>query len=99
MGPHSLESISALIKAGQIRIGMTRIELRTLLGEPDTAGGASRKNKVPSIWQYGEVEFSFPPARSIRVAEHHGLYLVYVDETDRQPFVLLLGPDTRIACT
>jgi hypothetical protein len=42
-------------------------------------------------------EFSFPPARSLRVAEHHGLDLVYVDETDHKPFVLLLGPDALIA--
>jgi hypothetical protein len=97
MDAHSLETISALIKAGQIRLGMTRTELRTLLGEPDAMGCFSPKNKVPPVWKYGEVEFSFPPARFLRVAEHHGLDLVYVDETDHEPFVLLLGPDASIA--
>jgi hypothetical protein len=76
---------------------MTRIELRALLGDPDVVGCTMRKKKVPMVWKYGEVEFSFPPARSVREAEHHGLYLVYVDETDHEPFVLLLGPDPQIA--
>jgi hypothetical protein len=55
MDAHSLETISALIKAGQIRLGMTRTELRTLLGEPDAMGCFSPKNKVPPVWKYGEV--------------------------------------------
>src|SRR5258708_23787476 len=97
MDAHSLEPISGLIKGGQIRLGITRTELRTLLGEPDAMGCFSPKNKVPPVWKYGEVEFSFPPARFLRVAEHHGLDLVYVDETDHEPFVLLLGPDASIA--
>jgi hypothetical protein len=84
MDAHSPETISARIKAGQIRLGMTRTELRTLLGEPDAMGCSSRKNKVPSVWKYGEVEFSFLPARSLRVAERHGLHLVYVEETDHE---------------
>ena len=96
MGAHSLESISALVKAGQIRRGMTRAELRTLLGEPDDIGGTSRKYKVPSIWKYGDVEFAFPMAKSPHQTESHGLHSVYVDsyEGDQRPFVTLLGPDS-----
>jgi hypothetical protein len=96
MGAHSLESISALVKAGQIRDGMTRAELRALLGGPDDVGCTSWKYKVPSIWKYGEVEFAFPAAKSEREAVSHGLWLVYVDsfEGDPHPFIELLGPDT-----
>jgi hypothetical protein len=92
-----LESISALVRAGQIREGMTRAELRALLGDPDDVGCTSRKYKEPSIWKYGEVEFAFPAARSAREAEAHGLWLVYVDsfEGDPRPFIKLLGPDAK----
>jgi len=97
MGTHSLKSITALVKAGQIRKGMTRAELRALLGEPDDVGGTSRKYKVPSVWKYGEVEFAFSAAKSEGEAESQGLWLVYVDsfEGDPHPFIELLGPDTK----
>src|SRR5262249_37947233 len=97
MVAHSLESVSALIDAGQIRAGMTRAALRRLLGQPDDVGGTSRKYKEPCIWKYGEVEFAFPLARSPRQAEFHGLWLVYVDswEGAPRPFIKLLGPDSK----
>jgi hypothetical protein len=97
MSAHSLESISALIEAGEIRAGMTRAELRALLGEPDDVGCISRKYKEPSIWKYGEVEFAFPAARSARESESHGLWLIYVDswEGSPRPFIKLLGPDSN----
>jgi len=79
MAIRRLESISALVKAGQIREGMTRIELRALLGEPDDVGCTSRKYKIPAIWKYEDVKFAFPPASSAREAKSGGLWLVYVD--------------------
>jgi hypothetical protein len=77
-------------------MGMTRAELRALLGEPDDVGCISRKYKVPSIWKYGDVEFAFPPAKSALEAESGGLWLVYVDsfEGDPHPFIELLGLDS-----
>jgi len=94
MSADYLESVSALIQAGRIRMGMTRAELRALLGEPEDVGCTSRKDKVPSVWKYGEVEFAFPPAKSAREADSHGLYLVYVDEGHQRPFIELLAPDS-----
>ncbi len=42
-----------------VRLGMTRDELKALLGEPDAVGGTSRKHRTPSIWKYDELEFHF----------------------------------------
>jgi O-acetyl-ADP-ribose deacetylase (regulator of RNase III) len=98
-GRHSLETIAALVKSGHIREGMTRAELRALLGDPDDVGGTSRKYREPSLWKYGEVEFAFPNARTAREAATHGLWLVYVDsfEGDPRPFIKLLGPEAKPA--
>ena len=42
-----------------LRLGDTREQVKAVLGEPDSTGGTSRKNMVPAIWRYEEVEFHF----------------------------------------
>ena len=42
-----------------VRLGMTRDELKAILGEPDDVGGTSRKQRTPVIWKYDELEFYF----------------------------------------
>lgn len=44
---------------GTVRLGMSRDEVRECLGDPDDTGGTSRKQHVPRIWKYGEVELHF----------------------------------------
>jgi hypothetical protein len=75
-----LDLVSGLIDSGQIRLGMSRQELQAILGAPDEVGGTSRKYKVDSIFKYGDVQFVFPPARTLAESESQGLRYVYVDE-------------------
>ncbi len=42
-----------------VTLGMTRDQVRAVLGEPDDTGGTSRKQRIPSVWKYGEVELHF----------------------------------------
>ena len=42
-----------------LRLGMTRAELKAVLGEPDDVGGTSRRWKTPAILKYAELEFHF----------------------------------------
>ena len=43
----------------KLRIGMTRQEVVSILGEPDEIGGSSKKYQAPSIFKYGEIELHF----------------------------------------
>jgi hypothetical protein len=88
-----LEEIRALIRQGRIRLGMTREEVRSLLGDPDDTGGASRKYKHPCIWKYGDVEFHWPLTKSPGQISSDGLRLVIVDgwEGGPDPIILLHG--------
>lgn len=52
-----MNKIIKLIEAGKIRLGMTKADLRVLLGPPDCWGGVTRKYKEPCIWKYDGVEF------------------------------------------
>ena len=67
-----------------IRLGITRDELKAILGEPDDLGGTSRKQVTPLIWKYDELEFHFG----------HGsdglLWLIY-SEVDGVPEVSIKG--------
>ena len=60
-----------------VRLGMSRDELRAILGDAHDVGGTSRRRKRPAIWwyEYGKhhVEFHFGPA---------GLELIYSDNED-----------------
>ena len=42
-----------------VRLGMSREELKTILGGPDDVGGTSRKHPTPAIWKYDNLEFHF----------------------------------------
>ena len=39
--------------------GATREQVLSALGEPDTTGGTSRKQRVPLIWKYEDLEIHF----------------------------------------
>jgi outer membrane protein assembly factor BamE (lipoprotein component of BamABCDE complex) len=85
-----LEVVSKLIAEGQIRLGMTREELRAILGPPDDEGGTSRKYKFTSIYKYGDVQFVFPAARTEAESKRQGLLFVYLDDdVCDEPFYLL----------
>ena len=42
-----------------VRLGMTRDELKAVLGQPDDVGGTSRKWRTPAIYKYADMEFHF----------------------------------------
>lgn len=87
---NKFDVISKLIAEGKIRLGMSRVELRAILGPPDDEGGTSRKYKFPSIYKYGDVQFVFPAARTEAQSQRQGLLFVYVDDdVCEEPFYLL----------
>ena len=59
-----------------VRLGMTRDDLRAILGEPDDVGGTSRKYPNPAIWKYGELEFHFEQGQD------GTLWLIYSEVND-----------------
>jgi len=79
-----IESFRKLIASGEIKLGMTRTEIRSLLGEPDDMGGTSRRYKTPMIYKYEDVELGFGKKSD------DGLMYVYLDETGSEDFVSLL---------
>ena len=44
-----------------IRLGMSRDEVRAIIGQPDDVGGTSGKRGAPAIWVYAGLEFHFNP--------------------------------------
>jgi hypothetical protein len=42
-----------------LRLGMSRDELKAVLGQPDDVGGTSRRWRTPAIYKYSDVEFHF----------------------------------------
>lgn len=87
-----LDAVSELISKGQVKLGMTRHELLSLLGPPDGEGGTSRKFRIPAIYLYGDVQFVFPQATTPTESEPQGLLYVYVDDgidDVEEPFFLL----------
>ncbi len=58
-----------------IRLGATRDEIRSILGDPDDTGGTSGK-QLPMIWKYDELEFHFGKRSG------DGLFLIYKDTDD-----------------
>ena len=79
-----IEQFRKFIASGAIKLGMSREEVKALLGEPDAVGGISPRYKNPTIYKYGEVEIGFGRRA------HDGLLLVYLDETETAKFVMLL---------
>jgi hypothetical protein len=56
-----------------VKLGISREELRVLLGEPDDTGAVSRNRSTPAIWKYGPLEFHFGPRPS------DSLSLIYME--------------------
>jgi hypothetical protein len=44
---------------GNFRIGMTREEVVAVLGTPDAVSTPSRRERVPGIYEYSEIELHF----------------------------------------
>ncbi|HEY8505168.1 MAG TPA: hypothetical protein VIL46_11345 [Gemmataceae bacterium] len=83
--------IRQLVREGKIRLGMTKAEIRELLGPPDQWGNTSRKHREPSIWMYGRTEFWFE--RIPRRTPWPGPKLVGLyTEDDAGTCQMLLGP-------
>lgn len=54
-----MDKIKNFIFQGKIHLGMTKADVRSLLGPPDGWGVTSRKYREPRIWVYGNIEFWF----------------------------------------
>ena len=74
-----------------VRLGMARPEVESILGKPDLKGGKSRKQILPLIWKYNELEFNFGP----RLED--GLLLIYMETEDGITIVSISSdlPDIR----
>lgn len=55
----SLKRLLATGEFGDLRAGMTIDQVRSLIGEPDACGGASRNYRLPSVYRYETVELWF----------------------------------------
>jgi hypothetical protein len=58
-----------------VHLGMSRDQVRAILGEPDDTGGTSRRHPTPSIWKYDRVEFHFerPDSLALIFMEDHDI--------------------------
>jgi hypothetical protein len=56
----SLQSFVSSGDLGPISLGCSPEELVRCFGDPEATGGTSRKQRQPTIWKYGDVEFYFP---------------------------------------
>ena len=63
-----------------VRLGITRDELKAILGEPDDVSTTSRKHRTPAIFKYEELEFHFEPEPDGRLS------LIYM-EVDNVPTI------------
>lgn len=85
--------IEELIADKTIHVGMTKADVRALLGQPDGWGGTSRKYKEPCIWLYGNVEFWFV-TKKYRIPypgpKLHGVYVEENPGTDLEEGIMLL---------
>jgi hypothetical protein len=55
---------SRFLKTGDpqpLQFGMTRDQIRSLFGEPHDIGGTSKKQRLPLILKYNDLEFHFGP--------------------------------------
>jgi hypothetical protein len=90
-GRVSAPEIRGLIEAGRLRLGMTKAEVRELLGPPDDWGGTSRRRREPSIWKYGEVELWFETGRRRTGWPGPKLHGVYAEDAGHRRGEMLLG--------
>lgn len=64
--------------------GMTRDELRRILGEPDDTSIRGRRRPLEGIWKFGRVEFHFDTDER--------LSLIYTEDDDLNPQVIAKDP-------
>ena len=57
----SLKELIQLGHFGPVRLGMSREQVESFIGEPDDSGVGSRKHPQATILKYGDVEFHFDP--------------------------------------
>ena len=77
----------ALINQGRLHRGMTREEVRAVLGEPTDVGCTSRRYRTPACFKYGEIQLFFGPRSG------DGLGLVFSEDADGQEAVTLPWPE------
>lgn len=70
------ESFSRTGDICPLRLGMTRDELKAVLGEPDDVGVTSQRWRTPAIFKYAELEFHFG------LGPHGLLELIYQERDD-----------------
>jgi hypothetical protein len=85
-------AVIKFIAAGRLHPGMTKAEVRELLGPPEAWGCTSRRYREPSIWKYGDVEFWFEQRRGRTAWPGPKLPGVYVEDTHGRGELLLGGP-------
>jgi len=71
-----LAEIQEHINDGSIALGMTKNDLKNILGQPTDWGATSRKQKAPLVWKYEDVEFGFSRGSE----NEQELCMVYVDD-------------------
>ena len=71
-----LESFRTTGAISPLVFGMSREELRAVLGDPDITGAQSPKRTIPVIWKYSGLEFHFGPR------PEDGLWLIYSEKPD-----------------
>lgn len=81
----AIKQTKELIESNQIRLGMTRQELKEVLGEPTDWNVGTRKYPKPMVYKYqgNDIEFTF---------EYHdqgGLVLVFYEDPDLTPHIIL----------
>jgi hypothetical protein len=74
------------IRSGRLRRGLTRNEVKALLGEPDAVGCTSRRYRTPSCYRYGDVQLFF----GLRAAD--GLTMVFSEDENGEDGVVLPLP-------
>jgi hypothetical protein len=84
-----LPDIVGLIRQGHLRLGMTKAEVRALLGPPPRWGSTTRKYREPGIWAYGPIELWFERRPSRTPWPGPRLTGVYTEDTEGNGSMLL----------
>ncbi len=71
----SMEDFLRTGELGPIHLGLTHGQVHGLLGDPDDVGGASRRQRTPTIWKYGDIELYFADSTD-------RLTLIHADDFD-----------------
>jgi hypothetical protein len=67
-----------------IQFGMTRDDLCSFFGEPDTTARGFRRRPFMGIWKFGQVEFHFDTRGR--------LYQIYTEDEDLSPRLIAKDP-------